>query len=88
MKSLNLLGRGPAKTIKDGVAPLEGLIETDWATSSFTMNWKVARPFESIRFQKGDPICRKRGAPGYRNRDHQHRRDGVGAPGEAELARV
>lgn len=72
----NLLARGPANVIKDGVAPLEGLVETDWATASFTMNWKVTRPFKAIKFQKDEPICmilpQKRGeleafAPQMRN---------------------
>ncbi|HEX7975935.1 MAG TPA: DUF6065 family protein, partial [Anaerolineales bacterium] len=27
----NLLARGPANLPKDGIAPLEGVIETDWA---------------------------------------------------------
>jgi hypothetical protein len=72
----NLLARGPANTIKDGAAPLEGLVETDWATASFTMNWKVTRPFKSIKFAKDEAICmlvpQKRGeleafAPEMRN---------------------
>jgi uncharacterized protein DUF6065 len=72
----NLLARGPANTIKDGVAPLEGLVETDWSTASFTMNWKVTRPFKPIKFQKDEPVCmlvpQKRGeleefAPEMRN---------------------
>jgi hypothetical protein len=53
----NLLARGPANGIKDGVVPLEGLVETDWATASFTMNWKITRPFKPVRFQKDEPIC-------------------------------
>ena len=53
----NLLARGPANAIKDGVAPLEGLVETDWATASFTMNWKITRPFKAVKFQKDEPIC-------------------------------
>ena len=40
----NLLARGPANLFKDGISPLEGLIEVDWAVSPFTMNWKVTRP--------------------------------------------
>ncbi len=72
----NLLARGPANQTKDGVAPLEGLIETDWATATFTMNWKVTRPFKSIKFAKDEAICmlvpQKRGeledfAPEMRN---------------------
>src|SRR3954449_7665211 len=35
----DLLARGPANMPKDGIGALEGAIETDWATSTFTMNW-------------------------------------------------
>lgn len=53
----NLLARGPANSVKDGVAPLEGLVETDWLPYPFTMNWKVTRPFQKIKFDKDEPIC-------------------------------
>jgi hypothetical protein len=53
----NLLVRGPANIPKDGVYPLEGIVETDWAASPFTMNWKVTRPFEPIHFAVDEPIC-------------------------------
>ncbi|MGH9671957.1 MAG: DUF6065 family protein [Bryobacteraceae bacterium] len=55
--SWNLLARGPANLPKEGVAPLEGLVETDWAHASFTMNWKITRPFYRVRFHKDEPIC-------------------------------
>src|SRR5262245_53393022 len=53
----NLLARGPANLWKDGIAPLEGLVEVDWAIAPFTMNWKITRPKHRIRFEKGEPIC-------------------------------
>jgi hypothetical protein len=53
----NLLARGPSNEFKDGVQPLEGLVETDWAEATFTMNWKITRPFVKVRFDEGDPIC-------------------------------
>ena len=53
----NLLARGPANWFKDGASPLEGLVETDWSTATFTMNWKLTRPLWKVRFRKGDPIC-------------------------------
>jgi hypothetical protein len=52
----DLLVRGPANYPKDGVAPLEGLVETDWATATFTMNWKLTRA-GSVRFEAGEPFC-------------------------------
>lgn len=53
----NLLARGPSNLPKDGVCPLEGIIETDWATATFTMNWKVTRSHHPIVFEAGEPIC-------------------------------
>ena len=54
---LNLWVKGPSNWIKDGIQALEGVVETDWATSTFTMNWKLTRPNEWITFAKGEPIC-------------------------------
>lgn len=53
----NLLVRGPANLPKDGISPLEGLVETDWTSSSFTMNWKITRKNEPIIFDVGEPIA-------------------------------
>src|SRR4051795_12863267 len=52
----DLLARGPANLPRDGIAPLEGLIETDWACATFTMNWKFTRP-GSVTFEEDDPFC-------------------------------
>ena len=52
----NLLIRGPANMPKDGIAPLEGIVETDWCVATFTMNWKFTRPGVSV-FQQGDAFC-------------------------------
>ncbi|MCU0511827.1 MAG: DUF6065 family protein [Anaerolineae bacterium] len=53
----NLLARGPANLPKDGIVALEGLIETDWSSASFTMNWQITRPHHPIIFEKDEPIC-------------------------------
>ncbi len=53
----NLLARGPANLPKDGIYALEGIVETDWATATFTMNWQVTRPEHPIRFESGEPFC-------------------------------
>ena len=53
----NLLVRGPANRPKDGVAPLEGLVETDWSVSTFTMNWKLTRAGLPVTFSAGEPFC-------------------------------
>ena len=57
-KSHNLWVKGPTNCPKDGIAPLEGLIETDWTPFSFTMNWKFTRKRHKVSFEKGEPICR------------------------------
>ncbi|MBX9581766.1 MAG: hypothetical protein K2X87_15795 [Gemmataceae bacterium] len=54
---VNLWVKGPANHIKDGVQPLEGVVETDWLASTFTMNWKITRVCEWVRFDKGEPFC-------------------------------
>lgn len=53
----NLLARGPANAPIDGASALEGLIESDWAYTPFTMNWQLTRPGHSVTFQPGDTIC-------------------------------
>src|SRR5262249_11468483 len=53
----NLLARGPANWPKDGISPLEGLVETDWAVTTFTMNWKITRPDVTVRFEEREPFC-------------------------------
>jgi LPS sulfotransferase NodH len=53
----NLYVHGPANMPKDGIAPLEGLVETDWTESTFTMNWMVTRPNHPIVFEAGEPIA-------------------------------
>ena len=54
---INLWVKGPTNWIKDGIQPLEGIVETDWLVSTFTMNWKLTRVCEWVRFVKGEPFC-------------------------------
>ena len=53
----NLLVRGPANWPKEGVHALEGLVETDWAVATFTMNWILTRAESSVAFLAGEPLC-------------------------------
>jgi len=53
----NLLARGPANPPKDAVCPLEGTVEADWTSATFTMNWKTTRPNTPVRFEADEPIC-------------------------------
>ena len=51
-----LMARGPANSPKDSIAPLDGLIETDWLSYPFTINWVFTRPGR-VRFAAGEPFC-------------------------------
>ena len=53
----NIWVGGPPNEARDGVAPLGGVIETDWSPYSFTMNWRFTRPNHWVRFEVGDPFC-------------------------------
>jgi hypothetical protein len=56
-KNVNLWVKGPSNWPKDGIQALEGIVETDWATATFTMNWKMTRPNHIVSFGEGEPIC-------------------------------
>jgi hypothetical protein len=48
---------GPVNRPKDSIQPLAGVVETDWAPYTFTMNWMFTRAFVPIRFEEGEPFC-------------------------------
>ena len=48
--------RGSPNRPKDGISPLEGIVETDWLNFTFTMNWMFTRPGR-ISFEKDEPFC-------------------------------
>lgn len=54
---VDLMVQGPINAPKDGIAALTGIIETDWAPYSFTMNWLFTRADAPVRFDKGEPFC-------------------------------
>jgi hypothetical protein len=56
-EGFDLMVQGPVNRPKDSLAPLSGIIETDWAPYSFTMNWMFTRPGTSVRFEKDEPYC-------------------------------
>ncbi len=51
-----LLISGAPNHVKDGIAPLTGLVETDWLPFPFTMNWIFTRPGR-VKFERGEPFC-------------------------------
>lgn len=54
---VNLFVTGPLNRPKDAIAALTGVVETDWSSYSFTMNWKFTRPFQRIYFDENEPFC-------------------------------
>jgi len=53
----NLMVTGPINTIKDGIVPLTGVVESDWLPYPFTMNWRFTRRNIEVRFEKDEPIA-------------------------------
>jgi len=53
----DLFVMGPVNRPKDGIAPLSGVIETDWSPYTFTMNWKFTRPNHEVHFDIDEPFC-------------------------------
>ncbi|MCA6109005.1 DUF6065 family protein [Bradyrhizobium cenepequi] len=54
---IDLYVTGPVNRPKDGIAPLSGIIETDWSPYTFTMNWLFTRPHHEVWFEAGEPFC-------------------------------
>jgi len=50
---VGLIARGIPNEAKLNCAPLEGLVETDWSVSTFTMNWRILQPHVEVTFAKG-----------------------------------
>ncbi|WP_174287161.1 DUF6065 family protein [Sphingomonas bacterium] len=53
----NIWVSGPPNAAKDGIAPLSGVIETDWSPYSFTMNWRFTRPDHWVRWDEDETFC-------------------------------
>jgi len=53
----NLWVGGSPNNHKDGIQALGGIIETDWAPYTFTMNWRFTRPAHWVRFEENEPIA-------------------------------
>lgn len=54
---VELLVRGAPNFWVEGAHALEGLVETEWASASFTMNWRIVSVDRWIEWRAGDPIC-------------------------------
>ena len=53
----NLWVAGPPNRQKDAIQALGGMIETDWAPYTFTMNWRFTRANQWVRFEENEPIA-------------------------------
>jgi Family of unknown function (DUF6065) len=53
----DLFVTGPINRPKDAIAPLTGVVETDWSAYGFTMNWLFTRANTKVRFERGEPYC-------------------------------
>ncbi len=53
----NLWVGGSPNRAKDAIAPLSGVVETDWSPFTFTMNWRFTRPNQWIHFDAMEPFC-------------------------------
>ena len=52
-----LWARGAPNWPKDGICALDGLVETDWLSFTFTMNWRFTRSGATVTFEKDEPFC-------------------------------
>jgi len=51
-----LLICGPINSFKHAIQPMTAIIESDWMTMSFTMNWKITEENRMVRFEAGEPL--------------------------------
>ncbi len=51
------LVRGPSNYWVNGAHALEGLVETDWITSTVSMNYQVTVRNREVWFRKDEPLC-------------------------------
>lgn len=54
---VDLFVTGPINRTKDAIAPLSGVVETDWSPYTFTMNWQFTRPGQRVHFEVDEPFC-------------------------------
>jgi hypothetical protein len=56
-RKISIITKGPTNRPKHGIAPLEGVIETDWLPYPFTVNWKMTAKNTRVRFERNEPIA-------------------------------
>lgn len=55
-ENVNLYVSGTPNNPKRGIAPLTGIVETDWNPATFTMNWIMTEPDREIVFEPFEPF--------------------------------
>lgn len=54
---VGLAVRGLPNCPKFNAYPFDGIVETDWSSSTFTMNWKIQQPNIAVRWEPGECVC-------------------------------
>jgi GT2 family glycosyltransferase len=49
--------RGPVNGFKDGAVALESVIDTSILPGILTIQWRLTRPGQTVRFEAGEPFC-------------------------------
>ena len=52
-----LMTRGPTNSWKTNCQSLDAVMESDWLPYPFFQTWKIKRPWEPVRFNKGEPYA-------------------------------
>ena len=55
---IGLVVTGPANHEHNDAVPLDAYVRTDWLPFPFTMNWRLTRQNETVKFKAGESICR------------------------------
>jgi len=54
---LGLLVTGPPNHERNDCVPLDAFVRTDWLPFPFTLNWRITRPGETVKFSTGEVIA-------------------------------
>jgi len=54
--NIQLMVRGVANHVYDNITPLEGVIETAWLSFTFTLNFRINHPNETVEIRKNEPL--------------------------------
>ena len=49
--------RGPVNASRDGLVPLESILDTSAVPGTLVIDWKFTRPGQTVRFEAGEPFC-------------------------------